>query len=29
MACKNTFIALATAFEAGWNLATEAKKDGI
>jgi len=30
MACKNTFIALATAFELAWTLATEeAKKDGI
>ena len=28
MANQNTFNALATAFEAGWNLATEeAKKD--
>ena len=27
MANKNTFLALATAFETGWDLATEAKKD--
>jgi len=29
MANRNTFQALATAFETAWELATEAKKDGI
>ena len=27
MANRNTFLALATAFEAGWDLAMEAKDD--